>query len=90
MIDPKELERTSGCGVQGCLIAAVALFAILFIAMLVIAAMRFSHAPEGQGVPTPVGMRLRLEVGVEGGPYRGLRGGTTAATAVEPSSSLPL
>lgn len=35
-----------GCGVQGCLLAAVGLFVVLLIAMLVIAAIRFSSPPQ--------------------------------------------
>ena len=64
MIDPSELERTRGCGVQGCLLVAVGLFAILAAAMLVISIMRFSQPPEGQGV-RPMGSRWRSEVEVE-------------------------
>ena len=35
-----------GCGVQGCLLAAVGLFVVLLLAMLVIAAIRFSSPPD--------------------------------------------
>ena len=35
-----------GCGVQGCLFAAVALFVVLLIALLVVAVIRFSSPPQ--------------------------------------------
>lgn len=56
-IDPNELQRTSGCGVQGCLISAVALFVILLIAMLLISVGRFSIMPGGPQQPDSVAPR---------------------------------
>lgn len=41
-----EENAPSGCGVQGCLFAAVALFLVLLIAMMVVAAIRFSSPPQ--------------------------------------------
>jgi hypothetical protein len=42
-----------GCGVTGCLYAAVVLFALLMVGMLVIVIIRFSDPPEPQTVPQP-------------------------------------
>ena len=39
-------QQPAGCGVQGCLAAAVALFVILLVAMLYIAVIRFSSPPQ--------------------------------------------
>jgi hypothetical protein len=47
-------ERGAISPVEGCLFAAMAIFAILLIALLVIAVLRFSHPPEG----TPMGMTI--------------------------------
>jgi hypothetical protein len=55
-------RRGSGCGVQGCLYAAVGLFALLLIGVLVIAAIRFSRPPEPRlppGAP-PLGLSSEL------------------------------
>jgi hypothetical protein len=40
-------ERGAVSAAEGCIFAAVALFVLLLIALLVIAAIRFSHPPEG-------------------------------------------
>lgn len=39
-------EGPAGCGVQGCLTAAVALFVILLIGLAIIAVIRFSSPPQ--------------------------------------------
>jgi hypothetical protein len=45
--DPAPEESApSGCGVQGCLFAAVALFVVLLIGLLIVAAIRFSSPPQ--------------------------------------------
>lgn len=41
----------TGCGVQGCLFGAVAVFVLLLIGMLIISVFRFSQAPQGVGRP---------------------------------------
>jgi hypothetical protein len=41
-----DTNRPSGCGVQGCLTLAVAIFIILLLAMLYIAVIRFSSPPQ--------------------------------------------
>jgi hypothetical protein len=49
MTDERATDRTEappGCGVQGCLAAAVALFVILLIGMAIVAAIRFSSPPQ--------------------------------------------
>ena len=47
-----EVQRApSGCGIRGCLFAAVALFVILLIGLLVIAYFRFSEPPQGIRMP---------------------------------------
>lgn len=43
----------AGCGVQGCLLIAVGLFVVLLLAMLVIAAIRFSSPPQPRFGLTP-------------------------------------
>ena len=52
----------SGCGVQGCLYAAVALFVVLLVAMMIIAAYRFSQPPVPRGIgaapPEPAALAL--------------------------------
>jgi hypothetical protein len=55
-------ERGAISPVEGCLFAAMAIFAILLIALLVIAVLRFSHAPEGipMGMAHPFFRELRL------------------------------
>jgi hypothetical protein len=40
-------QRGAISAAEGCLFAAMALFAILLVALLVIAVLRFSHPPEG-------------------------------------------
>lgn len=51
-----------GCGVQGCLLAAVGLFVVLLLAMLVIAAIRFSSPPEPRfGMLPPAGPAAQAE-----------------------------
>ena len=47
---------------EGCMFAAMALFAILLVALLVIAVLRFSHPPEGQQMA--IGSSALLEVGI--------------------------
>ena len=56
MTENPQFQRVgSGCGVQGCLFAAVAIFFLLLIGTLIIGVFRFSEPP--QGVPRPpVGM----------------------------------
>jgi hypothetical protein len=54
------VERVGGgCGVSGCLYAAVALFALLMIGILVVALFRFTQPPEPrlgpQQAPPPLG-----------------------------------
>lgn len=47
-----EVQRPpSGCGIQGCLFAAVALFVLLMVSLLVIAVFRFSEPPQGVRMP---------------------------------------
>jgi hypothetical protein len=46
-------EQGAISAAEGCMFAAMALFAILLVALLVIAALRFSSPPEG----TPMSMR---------------------------------
>ena len=41
-----EQPGPAGCGVQGCLFAAVALFVVLLIGLLVVAMIRFSSPPQ--------------------------------------------
>jgi hypothetical protein len=48
---------------EGCMFAAMALFAILLVALLIIAALRFSRPPEGDPAvsalsPVPAGFQL--------------------------------
>lgn len=45
-LDPVDTHRPSGCGVQGCLTLAVAIFIILLLAMLYIGVIRFSSPPQ--------------------------------------------
>jgi hypothetical protein len=55
-------ERGAISPVEGCLFAAMAVFAILLIALLVIAVLRFSHPPEGipMGLAHPLSTESRL------------------------------
>ena len=47
-----EVQRPpSGCGIQGCLFAAVAIFVLLLIGLLVISVFRFSQPPQGVRMP---------------------------------------
>lgn len=47
-----EFQRVgSGCGVQGCLFTAVAIFVLLLVGVLVVAFFRFQEPP--QGIPRP-------------------------------------
>lgn len=39
-LPPEEGKTPSGCGLRGCLIAVVALFALLLVAMVVLAVLR--------------------------------------------------
>jgi hypothetical protein len=59
------IERVGGgCGVNGCLYAAVALFALLLVGMLVVAVVRFSSPPEprlGPQPAQPMGVAVPLE-----------------------------
>lgn len=45
MVEERESVRVRGCGVNGCLIAAVAIFVILLILLLIVAFFRFSEPP---------------------------------------------
>lgn len=55
-----EVQRPpSGCGIQGCLFAAVAVFVILMIGLLVIGTFRFQQPPQGVRMPF-VAVRNRL------------------------------
>ena len=50
-----EVQRApSGCGIQGCLFAAVAVFVILLVGLLVIGYFRFSEPPQGIRMPPGV------------------------------------
>lgn len=52
MEQPRQVQRVGrGCGAQGCLYGAVALFVILLVGTLVIAVFRFSEPPAGPGMP---------------------------------------
>ena len=52
MTENPQFQRVgSGCGLQGCLFAAVAIFVLLLIGTLIIGIFRFSEPP--QGVPRP-------------------------------------
>lgn len=44
---PADAQRVRGCGVQGCLIAAVALFVVLLVGLLVLAGLRLRDRPTG-------------------------------------------
>ena len=57
----------SGCGIQGCLFGAMALFAILLIVLLVIAFFRFQEPPQGLRMPGLIGYPLSA-VGAQGQP----------------------
>jgi|GEM_PF-5415807 len=46
-------DERSACGVTGCLYAAIALFALMLIGVLILAAIRFSSPPEPRVVPQP-------------------------------------
>lgn len=67
-------SRTAGCGVQGCLAAAVGLFVVLLVALLFIAVIRFSSPPQprfGQGAAPLMAGAAVAELGVAaGGPER--------------------
>jgi hypothetical protein len=59
-----DIRNESGAisAAEGCMFAAMALFAILLVALLVIAVLRFSHPPEG--TPMSVAVVSTVEVGV--------------------------
>ena len=44
-LPPEKAETPSGCGLRGCLIAVVALFALLLVAMVVLAVLRPGPTP---------------------------------------------
>jgi len=46
-------EERTACGVMGCLYAAVGLFALMLIGVLILAAIRFSSPPEPRIAPQP-------------------------------------
>jgi hypothetical protein len=54
-LDTVDTNRPSGCGVQGCLTLAVAIFVILLLAMLYIAVIRFSSPPQPRFGAAPMG-----------------------------------
>lgn len=64
MMEERPRETTGirrACGVEGCLYAAVGLFFILLVGMLVLAAIRFSRPPEprlGPQQPRTVGVAV--------------------------------
>jgi hypothetical protein len=43
--------RGMSCGVQGCLVGAVALFVLLLVTVLIIAFFRFQEPPQGPRMP---------------------------------------
>lgn len=55
-------ERGGISPAEGCMFAAMALFAVLLVALLLIAVIRFSHPPEGipMSITTPVAAEFRL------------------------------
>ena len=80
MPEPMEIQRVrAGCGVQGCLFAAVAVFVLLLIGTLVIGIFRFSEPPAGPPRPmSAVDCRqsapAALLPGCGGGPASGMEG----------------
>ena len=53
MAESTQFQRVgSGCGVQGCLFAAVSIFVLLLVGVLVIAFFRFREPPAGP--PRPI------------------------------------
>lgn len=64
---PEDGSTGGGCGVQGCLFAAVALFVVLLIALLVISVIRFSSPPQPRfGMPTSPGAAATAASALEG------------------------
>lgn len=59
-LDAVDTNRPSGCGVQGCLTLAVAIFIILLLAMLYIAVIRFSSPPQPRFGAAPIGAAAPL------------------------------
>ncbi|CAN5618301.1 hypothetical protein BH23GEM6_BH23GEM6_02840 [soil metagenome] len=47
------LDERRACGVTGCLYAAVGLFTLMLIGVLILAAIRFSSPPEPRVAPQP-------------------------------------
>lgn len=65
---PMDEPPGGGCGVQGCLFAAVALFVVLLIALLVISVIRFSSPPQPRfGERSPAEAPALAEIQVPGG-----------------------